>query len=63
VIGLSVGLGSTSCFISPWLTGAIGDQVGIAFAVKWLSVWALMIALGGAVILRGRARALADRSG
>jgi hypothetical protein len=35
--------------------------MGIAFAVKWLSVWALVIALGGAVILRGRRRALADR--
>ena len=32
------------------------SKAGIAFAVKWLSVWAVAIALGGAVILRGRAR-------
>lgn len=57
VIGLAAGAGSTGCFIVPWLTGVLGDQAGIAFAVKWLGVWALAIALGGAVILRGRARA------
>jgi fucose permease len=61
VVGLSVGLGSTSCFVIPWLTGALGDQVGIAFAIKWLSVLALTIALGGAVILRSQTRALANR--
>ena len=61
VIGLAAGAGSTGCFVVPWLTGALGDQVGIAFAVKWLSVWAIVIALGGAVILRGRERALAGR--
>jgi len=61
VIGLAAGAGSTGCFVIPWLTGALGDQMGIAFAVKWLSVWALVIALGGALILRGRGRALADR--
>ena len=56
VIGLAAGAGSTGCFIVPWLTGVLGDQAGIAFAIKWLSVWAVAIALGGAVILRGRAR-------
>ncbi|MCH8891415.1 MAG: hypothetical protein IH827_10120, partial [Myxococcales bacterium] len=56
VIGLAAGAGSTGCFIVPWLTGILGDQAGIAFAVKCLSVWAIAIALGGAVILRGRAR-------
>jgi fucose permease len=61
VVGLSVGLGSTGCFVAPWLTGALGDQAGIAFAIKCLGVWALAIALGGAVILRGQARALANR--
>jgi fucose permease len=63
VVGLSVGLGSTGCFVIPWLTGALGDQAGITFAIKWVSVWALVIALGGALILRGRARELADRMG
>jgi DHA1 family inner membrane transport protein len=61
VVGLVAGAGSTGCFVIPWLTGALGDQAGIAFAVKWLSVWALAIAVGGALITRGRARALADR--
>ncbi len=61
VVGLSVGLGSTSGFVVPWLTGVLGDQAGIASAVKWLSVWALVIAIGGAAIARGRARAPADR--
>jgi fucose permease len=61
VVGLSVGLGSTGCFVIPWLTGALGDQAGIAFAIKWVSAWALVIALGGALILRGRVRELADR--
>jgi fucose permease len=61
VVGLSVGLGSTGCFVIPWLTGALGDQAGIAFAIKWVSAWALVIALGGALILRGRARVLTDR--
>ena len=56
VIGLAAGAGSTGCFVVPWLTGILGDQAGIAFAVKWLSVWAVAIALGGVVILRGRAR-------
>jgi fucose permease len=56
VVGLSVGLGSTGCFVVPWLTGALGDQAGIVFAIKWTSIWALVIALGGAMILRGRAR-------
>lgn len=62
VIGLAAGAGSIGCFVVPWLTGALGDQVGIAFALKWLSVWALAIALGGAVILRSRTRPLADRA-
>ena len=61
VIGLASGAGSTGCFVIPWLTGALGDQAGIAFAVKWLGVWAIAIALGGFAIRRDRARVLADR--
>jgi fucose permease len=62
MVGLSVGLGSTSSFVVPWLTGVLGDQEGIAFAMKCLSVWALAIALGGAIILRSRAREPSDRA-
>ena len=61
VVGLVAGAGSTGCFVIPWLTGALGDQAGIAFAMKWLGVWALAIAVGGALIRRDRARELADR--
>ena len=61
VIGLAAGAGSTGCFVIPWLTGALGDQAGIAFAVKWLGVWAIAISLGGFAIRRDRARVLADR--
>jgi fucose permease len=56
VVGLSVGLGSTGCFVIPWFAGVLGDQAGIVFAIKWTSAWALVIALGGAMIHRGRAR-------
>jgi hypothetical protein len=31
--------------------------------MKWLAGWAVVIALGGVVIRRGRARALAERLG
>ncbi len=61
VVSLSVGVGSMGCFVVPWLTGALGDRAGIVFALQWLSVWAIAIALGGAVIRRGRVRLLADR--
>jgi fucose permease len=63
VIGLAAGAGSLGCFAVPWLTGALGDAYGIAFAVKWLGVWALAIAVGGAIILRGRSRALTSPAG
>jgi DHA1 family chloramphenicol resistance protein-like MFS transporter len=61
MVSVTVGLGSTSTFVVPWLTGVLGDHAGIAFAMKWLSVWALVIALGGAIILRGRVREMANR--
>ena len=63
VVGLAVGAGSVGCFFVPWLTGALGDQAGIVTAVQWLAAWTAVIALGGALILRGRARALMDRVG
>jgi fucose permease len=61
IIGVVAGAGSTGCIVVPWLTGALGDQAGIAFAVKWLSVWAIAIVLGGAMILRSRKPPLEDR--
>lgn len=54
VVGLSVGAGSIGCFVVPWLTGALGDQTGIATAMKWLAGWTVVIALGGVVIRRDR---------
>jgi len=61
VIGLAAGAGSLGCSVVPLLTGALGDHAGILLAVKWLGIWALAIAVGGAVIVRGRTRVLADR--
>ena len=61
VVGLAVGAGSIGCFVVPWLTGAIGDQTGIVIAMKWLTGWAVVIALGGVVIRRRQAHVLADR--
>ena len=61
VVGLSVGAGSIGCFVVPWLTGAIGDQTGIVIAMKWLTGWAVVIALGGVAIRRRQAHVLADR--
>jgi fucose permease len=63
VVGLAVGVGSIGCFVVPWLTGALGDQAGIVSAMKWLAGWAVVIALGGVVIRRGRARAPGGRLG
>ncbi|MBW2542610.1 MAG: MFS transporter [Deltaproteobacteria bacterium] len=60
VVSLAVGVGSIGCFAVPWLTGALGDQIGIAAAVRWLAGWAIIVALGGFAILRGRARAHAE---
>jgi MFS family permease len=60
VVGLSTGVGSTACFISPWLTGVLGDRSGIVIAFSWLAVWAIVVALGGAAIRHGRARAPAE---
>jgi len=62
VIGVAAGAGSTGCFVVPWLTGALGDQAGIVYALKWLSVWAVAIALGGAMILHGQTRRSAHRA-
>jgi fucose permease len=61
VVGLSTGVGSIACFIAPWLTGEIGDRSGIVVAISWLAVWAVLVALGGAAIRRGRAHAPAER--
>ncbi len=60
VIGLAAGAGSLGCTLVPWLTGALGDDVGIVAAVRWLGIWALAIAVGGAVIVRGRTRVRED---
>jgi fucose permease len=62
VVGLAVGVGSIGCIFVPWLTGALGDQAGIVAAIKWLAGWAVVIALGGVVIRRGRVRPLVERA-
>ena len=62
VVGLAVGVGSIGCIVVPWLTGALGDQIGIVAAVKWLAGWTIVIALGGVVIRRSRPSARVERA-
>jgi len=53
-IGLAIGVGSFGGFVVPWLTGALGDAVGIAAAVGSLAVWPAMIAVVAALPRRAR---------
>ena len=57
--GLAGGAGTIGGFAIPWITGTIGDGVGIAIAMGSLGVWSLAIALGSEGARRDRARAQA----
>jgi fucose permease len=59
--GLAAGAGAIGGFAIPWFTGAIGDGIGIGFAVGSLSVSCLAIALGSVGIRREQARNSAVR--
>jgi FHS family glucose/mannose:H+ symporter-like MFS transporter len=52
--GLAAGFGAAGGFAVPWLTGAIGDSWGIAFAVGSIAFWSLLVAAGG--VAAGRLR-------
>jgi MFS family permease len=51
--GVAAGVGAFGGFAIPWLTGGIGDAIGIEFAIATLTVWCVAIAIGGALALRG----------
>ena len=54
--GLAGGAGALGAFAVPWLTGVIGDGIGIEFAVGSLAFWSLAIALGGEAARRSQTR-------
>ena len=62
--GLAAGAGALGGFCIPWLTGAIGDRVGVAVAVASLALWCLTVAAAAASLLRwSRPRRSPSRSG
>jgi hypothetical protein len=50
--GLAAGAGAIGGFLVPWLTGAIGDAIGISAALGSIAVWCGAIALGGVAMAR-----------
>jgi fucose permease len=42
--GVAVGAGAAGGFVAPWLTGRLGDAVGIEVAFASLAVWSLALA-------------------
>jgi MFS family permease len=50
--GLVTGAGALGGFAGPWLTGALGDAVGVRLAIGSLALWSLLIAAAGAALLR-----------
>ena len=45
--GMTAGAGAVGGFVIPWMSGALGDAVGIVAAIMSLALWSLLIALGG----------------
>ena len=52
--GLAAGAGAAGGFAVPWLTGALGDGFGVAFAVGSLAFWSACIAAAAAASRRMR---------
>jgi len=46
--GFAAGAGALGGFAIPWITGALGDAIGISIAIASLAVWSLLIALSAA---------------
>jgi FHS family glucose/mannose:H+ symporter-like MFS transporter len=59
--GLAAGAGCIGGFAIPWITGAIGDGVGIGFAIGSLGFWSLAISLGSEGVRRNRAHSRAPQ--
>jgi fucose permease len=51
--GLVTGAGAAGGFALPWLTGALGDAVGVRAAFASLALWCLGLALAAGVARRG----------
>jgi MFS family permease len=45
--GLTAGAGAIGGFAIPWLTGVVGDDFGITAAIGSLTLWSVLIAIGG----------------
>ena len=54
--GIAGGAGAVGAFAVPWLTGVIGDRIGIELALGSLAVWSLAIVLGSLAARRGQRR-------
>ena len=54
--GIAGGAGAVGAFTVPWLTGVIGDGIGIELALGSLALWSLAIALGSVASRRSKTR-------
>ncbi len=45
--GLTAGAGAIGGFAIPWLTGVVGDGFGITAAIGSMTLWSILIAIGG----------------
>ncbi len=52
--GLVAGLGGIGGFVVPWLTGALGDERGIALAYGSVACWCILAAVGAFIAHRHR---------
>jgi fucose permease len=50
--GLAAGAGALGGFAVPWITGALGDAVGVTLAFGSLSLWAILMAVCAAAARR-----------
>lgn len=50
--GLAAGAGAIGGVAIPWLTGVVGDGFGIAAAIGTMTLWSVLIAIGGLSVKR-----------
>ena len=53
-VAVVAGLGSAGGFVAPWLTGSLGDAVGIQLAIASLALWCAAIAIASTLAERFR---------
>jgi MFS family permease len=44
--GIAGGAGALGAVVAPWLTGALGDRVGVGLGVASMALWGLLIVVG-----------------